>query len=130
MSLVAIAAGALSGVLFALKDVFSKRAIEKNGLENALFYMYFALWSPFAIYLFLFSGFQGYTAEAWNTGLFVGGGLALGYFFFFKLGFTEPYCWKYALVRVDYYARHSHHTRSWLSRILQKLTGGAKDWNP
>lgn len=56
--------------------------------------------------------------------------LVFCYFFFFKLGITEPYCWKYALVRVDYYARHSYHMRSWLSRIVQKLTGGAKDWNP
>lgn len=52
------------------------------------------------------------------------------YFFFFKLGILEPPCWAYVLVRVDYYARHTHHMKSWISRLAGKMQGKNQDWNP
>jgi glycosyltransferase involved in cell wall biosynthesis len=52
------------------------------------------------------------------------------YFFFFKLAILEPACYSFVLVRTDYYARHSFHSKSWLSRIFGKLGGREKGWTP
>jgi len=49
------------------------------------------------------------------------------HFFFFRLGILEPHCWKFLLVRVDYYARHSSHSKNYLSRLLARLPGVKKD---
>ena len=78
-----IIAGITSGLFFALKDVYSKKAITQKGLENALFYIYFLAWLPVALYFLLFD-YKAFSASDFQLGGFVGLGLTLGYFLFFK----------------------------------------------
>ncbi|KKW37663.1 MAG: hypothetical protein UY87_C0087G0002 [Candidatus Peribacteria bacterium GW2011_GWC2_54_8] len=78
-----IIAGITSGLFFALKDVYSKKAITQKGLENALFYIYFLAWLPVALYFLLFD-YKAFSASDLQLGGFVGLGLTLGYFLFFK----------------------------------------------
>ncbi|MFH1056762.1 MAG: DMT family transporter, partial [Candidatus Micrarchaeota archaeon] len=73
----------IAGLFFALKDVYSKKAMEKKGLEQALFYIYFLAWIPVALYFLLFD-YQVFSASDLQLGAFVGLGLAIGYFLFFK----------------------------------------------
>lgn len=81
--LIGVAAGLASAVLFAVRAVGIKKAIEKTGLWQAFFYIYLASWIP-ALAYYLLSGSPAFTQMDLLYGAIVGLGLVAGYYLFYK----------------------------------------------